>query len=59
LNAELTDFDYFDENKLDIAAEKIKEIIGWYFKNYYLWIIRLMRWCLIGTSTKKQAPNNK
>jgi menaquinone-dependent protoporphyrinogen IX oxidase len=28
LNAELTDFDYFDENKLDIAAEKIKEIIG-------------------------------
>jgi menaquinone-dependent protoporphyrinogen IX oxidase len=27
LNAELSDFDYFDENKLDVAVEKIKEVI--------------------------------
>jgi menaquinone-dependent protoporphyrinogen IX oxidase len=28
LNAELSDFDYFDENRLEIAAGKIKEVIG-------------------------------
>ncbi len=27
LNAELTDFDYFDENRLGVAVNKIKEII--------------------------------
>lgn len=28
LNATLNDFDYFDENKLELAAQKIKEVIG-------------------------------
>jgi menaquinone-dependent protoporphyrinogen IX oxidase len=27
LNAELSDFDYFDENKVDFVVEKIKEVI--------------------------------